>query len=132
MSVQFAVISQDLQQGRHALVELGQVNHARQAFLELWPRLLGWSSLVWGFGFKHPPEEALYDFTATSETPLLALEVNHCRHLIAQVEGERFFVADPCHQILTAQLRMPTPGKKKPPPRAGAWDLLIKPGSLGV
>ena len=23
-------------------------------------------------------------------------------------------------------------GKKKPPPKAGAWDLLIKPGSLGV
>ena len=23
-------------------------------------------------------------------------------------------------------------GKKKPPPRAGAWNLLIKPGSLGV
>ena len=66
MSVQFAVISQDLQQGRHALVELGQVNHARQAFLGLWPRLLGWASLIRAFGFKHPTEKALYDFAATS------------------------------------------------------------------
>ena len=66
MSVQFAVISQDLQQGRHALVELGQVNHARQAFLELWPRSLGWASLVGSFGFNHPTEKAFYDFAPTS------------------------------------------------------------------
>ena len=68
-----------------------------------------------------------YDFAATSETPLLALEINRCCHLIAQVECERFFVADPRHQSFTAPLRMPIPGKKKPPPRAGVWDLLIKP-----
>ena len=38
------------------------------------------------------------------------------------------------HLLLTPadQLRMPTPGKKKPPPKAGVWDLLIKPGSPGV
>ena len=70
--------------------------------------------------------KVLNDFAATFQTPLLALEVNHCCHLIAQVDGEGFFVADPCHQSLAAPPRMPTPAKKKPPPRAGARDL-IKP-----
>ena len=65
MSVQFAVISQDLQQRRHALVELGQVNHARQAFLGLW--LAYWAGPpVVSFGFNHPTEKALYDFAPTS------------------------------------------------------------------
>ena len=59
-------------------------------------------------GLNHPTEKPLYHFTATFKAPLLALEVNHCRHLIAQMDGERFFVADPCHQRVIAEPTMPS------------------------
>ncbi len=36
----------------------------------------------------------------------------------------------PAHLLLACRCWLV--GKKKPPPKAGAWDLLIKPGSLGV
>ena len=43
-------------------------------------------------GLNHPTEKPLYHFTATFKAPLLALEVNHCRHLIAQMDGDAFLI----------------------------------------
>ena len=91
MSVQFSVVSQYFQQGRHALVELGQEATLAKHFLN-WPRLLGWASLVRGFGFKHPAKKALGPRRDCD--PFLSLEVNHCR-CHRSSEGEPFFVADP-------------------------------------
>ena len=66
-------------------------------------------------GFNHPTEKALYDFTATFKASLFALAVNYCLHLIAQVNGERFFIANACHKSLIGQLMDANTRQKETP-----------------
>ena len=54
-------------------------------------------SLVGLSGFHHPAKKVLKDLTTAPQPPLLALLVDHFRHLITEMNGDRFFIADPCH-----------------------------------
>ena len=54
-------------------------------------------SLVGLLGFDHPAKKVLKDLTTAPQPPLLALLIDHFRHLITEMHGDRFFVAEPCH-----------------------------------
>ena len=54
-------------------------------------------SLFGLLGFDHPAKKVLKDLTTAPQPSLLTLLVDHFRHLITEMNGDRFFVADPCH-----------------------------------
>ena len=74
----------DSQDYRNKVIALVRLNHE--------PR-----SLVGLLGFHHPAKKVLKDLTTAPQPPLLALFIDHFRHLITEMHGDRFFVAEPCH-----------------------------------